>query len=91
MINTSPKTDFGTDNPKRLELEGSTDGGNVGTDIISPQEGASDDESDEPSVLPSNPPQNGKRCGARLGGSKSNAINPILRLFLYHFLHTMSS
>jgi hypothetical protein len=30
-------------------------------------------------------------CGARLGGSKSNAINLILRLFLYHFLHTMSS
>jgi hypothetical protein len=25
-----PKTDFGTDNPKRPELEG-TDGGNVGT------------------------------------------------------------
>ncbi len=31
------------------------------------------------------------RCGARLGGSKSNAVNLILRLFLYHFLHTMSS
>jgi hypothetical protein len=30
-------------------------------------------------------------CGARLGGSKSNAINLISRLFLYHFLHTMSS
>ncbi len=30
-------------------------------------------------------------CGACLGGSKSNAINLILRLFLYHFLHTMSS
>jgi hypothetical protein len=30
-------------------------------------------------------------CGARLGGSKINAINLILRLFLYHFLHTMSS
>ncbi len=29
-------------------------------------------------------------CGARLGGSKSNAINLILRLLLYHFLHTMS-
>ncbi len=54
-----PKTDFGTDNPRRPELEG-TDGGNVGTDIISPQEGASDDESDEPPVLPSNPPPNGK-------------------------------
>ncbi len=49
----------GTDNPKRQELEG-TDGGNVGTDIISPQEGASDDKSDEPPVLPSNPPPNGK-------------------------------
>jgi hypothetical protein len=54
-----PKIDFGTDNPKRPELE-DTDGGNVGTDIISPQEGASDDESDEPPVLPSNPPPNGK-------------------------------
>jgi hypothetical protein len=31
------------------------------------------------------------RCGARLGGTKSNAINLILRLFLYHFFHTMSS
>ncbi len=30
-------------------------------------------------------------CGARLGGSKSNTVNLILRLFLYHFLHTMSS
>ncbi len=29
-------------------------------------------------------------CGAHLGGSKSNTINLILRLFLYHFLHTMS-
>ncbi len=54
-----PKTDFGTDNPKRPELEG-TDGSNVGTDIISPQEGVSDDKSDEPSVLPSNPPPNGE-------------------------------
>jgi hypothetical protein len=31
------------------------------------------------------------RCGARLCGSKSNPVNLILRLFLYHFLHTMSS
>jgi hypothetical protein len=54
-----PKTDFGTDNPKRQELEG-TDGGNVGTDIISPHKGASYDKSDEPPVLPSNPPPNGK-------------------------------
>ncbi len=48
------KTGFGTDNPKRPEIEG-TDGGNVGTDIISPQEGASDDKSDEPPVLPWTP------------------------------------
>jgi hypothetical protein len=54
-----PETDIGTDSPKRPELEG-TDGGNVGTDIISPQEGASDGKSDEPPVLPSNPPPNGK-------------------------------
>jgi hypothetical protein len=54
-----PKTDFGTDNVKRPVLEG-TDGGNVGTDIISPQEGASGKKSDEPPILPSNPPPNGK-------------------------------
>jgi hypothetical protein len=36
-------------------LEG-TDGGNVGTGVISPQEQASDDKSDKPPVLPSNPP-----------------------------------
>jgi hypothetical protein len=54
-----PKTDFGTDNPKRPELEG-TDGDNVETDSISPQEGASDDKSDEPPVLSSNPLPNGK-------------------------------
>ncbi len=29
--------------------------------------------------------------GARKGGSKSNAINLILSLFLYHILNTMSS
>ncbi len=33
----------------------------------------------------------GGRCGACLGGSKSNAVNLISRLCLYHFLHTMSS
>jgi hypothetical protein len=43
----------------RPELEG-TDGGNVGTDIMSPQEGASDDKNDGLQVLPSNPPPNGK-------------------------------
>ncbi len=61
MINTNKvqKQIFGTDNPKRPELEGA-DGGNVGTDNISPREGASDDESDEPPVLPSNPPPTGK-------------------------------
>ncbi len=31
------------------------------------------------------------RCGARLSTSKSNAVNLILRLFLFHFLHTTSS
>ncbi len=54
-----PETDIGTDKPKKPELEG-TDGGYVGTGIISPQEGASDDKSDEPPVMPSNPPPNGK-------------------------------
>jgi hypothetical protein len=32
-----------------------------------------------------------KWYGARVGGSKSNAVTLILRLFLYHILHTMSS
>jgi hypothetical protein len=54
-----PYADFGTDNPMRPELEG-TGGGNVGTVIISPQEGASDDKNDGLQVLPSNPPPNGK-------------------------------
>ncbi len=31
------------------------------------------------------------RCGARLSASKSNAVNLILRLCLYYFLHMMSS
>jgi hypothetical protein len=31
------------------------------------------------------------RYGARVGGPKYYAFNLILRLFLYHFLHTMSS
>jgi hypothetical protein len=35
-------------------------GNNVGTDVLSPQEGASDVKSDEPPVLPSNPPLSGK-------------------------------
>jgi hypothetical protein len=35
-------------------------GDNIGTDVIFPQEGASDDKSDEPPVLPPNPPLSGK-------------------------------
>jgi hypothetical protein len=35
-------------------------GDNVGTDVISPWEGASDDKSDEPPVSPSNPSLSGK-------------------------------
>ncbi len=31
------------------------------------------------------------RCGASLGGTLCYIINFILRLFLYHFLHTLSS
>ena len=58
---------IGTENTKGPELEckdgGDTSinvpGGNVGTDVISPQEGASDDNSDEP-LVSSNPPPNGK-------------------------------
>jgi hypothetical protein len=59
---------IGTENTEEPESEckdgGDTSinvpGDNVGTDIIYPQEGASDDESDEPPVLPSNPPLSGK-------------------------------
>ncbi len=59
-----PESKIGTENWKGQESEG-TDGGdtsinvpgdNVWTDVISPQEGASDDKSDEPPVLPSYPP-----------------------------------
>ncbi len=35
-------------------------GDNVGTDVISPQEGASDEKSDESPLLPSNAPLSGK-------------------------------
>ncbi len=38
-----PETEIGTENPNGPESEG-TDGGNVGTDFISPREVASDDE-----------------------------------------------
>ena len=59
---------IGTENPKEPASEckdgGDTSinvpGDNVGTDVISPREGASDDKSDEPPVLPSNPPLSGK-------------------------------
>jgi hypothetical protein len=55
---------IGTENLKGPESEG-IDGGdtsinvpgdNVGTDVISPREGASDDKKDGPTVLPSYPP-----------------------------------
>jgi hypothetical protein len=59
---------IGTENTKGSESEykdgGDTSinlpGDNVGTDVISPQEGASGDKSDEPPVLPFNPPLSGK-------------------------------
>jgi hypothetical protein len=59
---------IGTEIPKGPESK-CKDGGNtsinvpddnVGTDVISPPKGASDDESDEPPVLPSNAPLSGK-------------------------------
>jgi hypothetical protein len=37
-----PETEIGTEDPNGPESEG-TDGGNIGTDVISPREGASDD------------------------------------------------
>jgi hypothetical protein len=63
-----PEPKIGTENPKEPESEGTDScdtsinvpGENVGTDVISSQEGDSDDESDEPPVLPSNPPLSGK-------------------------------
>jgi hypothetical protein len=59
---------LGTENTRGPESEckdgGDTSinlpGDNVGTDVISPHEGAFDDKSDEPPVLPSNPPLSGK-------------------------------
>ncbi len=54
-----PETEIDAENLNGPESDG-TDGGNVGTDVISPIEGASDDKGDEPPVLPSNPPLNGK-------------------------------
>jgi hypothetical protein len=66
-----PETEIGTENPNGPESAG-TDGGNVGTDVISPREGASDDKSDEPSVLPSNPPPNGKTLANQNIWNKKN-------------------
>jgi hypothetical protein len=54
-----PEIEIGTDNPNGQESEG-TDGGNVGTDVISPLKGASDDKSEEPPALPSYPSLSGK-------------------------------
>jgi hypothetical protein len=59
---------IGTENPNKPESEckdgGDTSinvpGDNVGTGVISPREGASDDKSDEPPVLSSNLPLSGK-------------------------------
>jgi hypothetical protein len=63
-----PEPEIGTENQNGLESEVS-DGGdtsinvsgdNIGTDVIYPGEGGSDDKSDGPTVLPSNPPLSGK-------------------------------
>jgi hypothetical protein len=59
---------IGTENPKGPESDGTEDvdtsinvpGDNVQTNVISPQEGASDEKSDEPLILPSNSPLSGK-------------------------------
>jgi hypothetical protein len=66
-----PETEIGKENPNGPESEG-TAGGNVGTDVISTQEGASDDKSDEPPVLPSNPPTNGKIIASQKYLEKNN-------------------
>jgi hypothetical protein len=63
-----PEPEIGTENQKGPELE-VTDGSytsinvtgdNIGTEVISPGDGGSDDKSDGSTVLPSNPPLNGK-------------------------------
>ncbi len=69
-----PETDIGPDNPKRPELEG-TDGGNVWTDVISPQEGASDGESDEPPVLPPKEDMGGSEHSQSEFTHKNNDMN----------------
>jgi hypothetical protein len=43
-----------------INIPGDNVGTSIGTDVISPQEGASDDKSYEPPVLPSNPTLSGK-------------------------------
>jgi hypothetical protein len=60
-------------------------GDNIGTDVISPREGASDDKSAEPPVLPS--------IGVVHANVGQNVTphNPSLGLFLYHFFHTIVS
>jgi hypothetical protein len=63
-----PESEIGTENQSRPESE-VTDGGhtsinvpgvNIGTDVISPGEGDSDDKIDGSTILPSNPPLTGK-------------------------------
>ncbi len=63
-----PNLDIGTENQNGPESE-VTDGDdtsinapgvNIGTDVILPGEGGSDDKIDGSTVLPSNPPLNGK-------------------------------
>jgi hypothetical protein len=59
-----PESEIGTENqngPESEVTDGSdtsinVPGDNIGTDVISPGEGGSDDESDGSTVLPSNPP-----------------------------------
>ncbi len=66
--------EIGTENPKGSESECkdgcdtsiNVPGDNVGTDVISPREGASDDKSDEPLVLPCNPALSGKLLAYQL-------------------------
>jgi hypothetical protein len=55
-ISKGPESECKDDGDTSINLPGN----NVGTDVISPQEGASDKKSNEPLVLPSNPPLSGK-------------------------------
>jgi hypothetical protein len=68
QINQGPEPEIGTENQhepesevtKRADTSTNIPGNSIGTEVISPGEGGSDDNSDGPKVLQSNPPLSGK-------------------------------